>query len=152
MSHTDRFATMLRDLRGRKSITEIAKDARLSASTLYNAEAGTPVSWRSIEQAYGPLCPDEACRVALLISWALTQTEEPMALYLADQAMKSALMEEAEAISRVQMRVVGDMGRMAPDTQVEFAEFAADYARSPHTRAMARSWLQSIRDSARDVR
>lgn len=152
MHAKESFSNRLKDLRGMIPIKDLAKKAGLSATALYKAEGGEDsVSWKTIEAAYGDLCKHPAQYEELLMLWALTQSDRPVALYAAREALKSVMREEAQVISKESAAVMRELERMSVPDQRLFTAFAKHFRQSEHTRRLAEVWMECSEGWAREM-
>lgn len=143
MHAKESFSNRLKELRGAIPIKDLAKQTGLSPTALYKAEGGEDsVSWKTIETAYGDLCIHPAQYEELLMLWAMTQSERPVALYKAREALTSVMEEEAEMISKESAAVLREMELMNQPEQRLFTTFARHFRQSEHTRKITEVWME----------
>jgi hypothetical protein len=152
MNAKESFSNRLKQLRGSIPIKDLAANAGLSATALYKAEGGEDtVQWKTIEAAYGDLCKYPAQYEEILMLWAMTQSERPVALYAAREALTSVLRDEGEMISKENAAVLREMEMMTVPDQRLFVTFAGHFRRSEHTRKMAEVWVDSSEEWIREM-
>jgi transcriptional regulator with XRE-family HTH domain len=152
MQATEFFSQRLKQLRGPKlSVAELARRTGVAESALYKAEGGElTVSWKTVEKAYGDLCLSAEIYQDLLMAWAMTQSERPVALYAAKEAMTRVMEDQAQTLTTEGLAMQQQMELLAPTDQRTLVEFARHFRRSENTRQMARIWLEGVRETAMD--
>ncbi len=152
MHAKESFSNRLKELRGSTPIKDLATSAGLSATALYKAEGGEcSVAWKTIEAGYGDLCKYPAQYEELLMLWAMTQSDRPVALYAAREALTSVLKEEAETITKESAVVLREMEMMTVPDQRLFTMFSKHFRQSEHTRRMAQVWVESSEEWIREM-
>ena len=137
------FSSRLKNLRGCITIKDLAGKSGLSPTALYKAESGEDsVSRKTIEAGYGDLCKNPAQYEELLTLWAMTQSERPVALYRARQALSSVMEQEAKTLSSEKSEVITQMEMMDQSAQRIFTQFSKHFRLSEHTRKMATCWME----------
>lgn len=144
MAAKETFSKRLRELRGTKSARELADDSGVALSAIYNAESEVPVSWKTVEKAYAPLCPSQECLIHLLTLWALTQTLTPLPLYSTKDMMNSLVREEAEQITTEDAEILKEMTLMTLPDRRNLLSFAKHYRCNPAARKMVAAWMESV--------
>jgi AcrR family transcriptional regulator len=144
MSHSETFSKRLRELRGEVTIKDLAKRAGVATSALYNAEGEKPVSWKTVEKAYGPLCAGQQQIVHLLTLWALTQTSKPIGLYDLAQMMNSVVREESSKTDREDEEMLRAMSDMTLPERQTLLRFARHFAGNAATKNMVNAWMEGV--------
>lgn len=144
MTAKESFSKRLRELRGDTPIKDLAEKAGVALTALYNAEAEKPVSWKTIERAYGELCLGKEHFVHLLCLWALTQTGVPIGLYEALEMMTTCVRDEASRISKEDSEMAREMAGMTVPERRSFLEFAKHYREHPATQKMVAAWMEAV--------
>lgn len=135
---------LLKEVRGGLSIQELSRRSGVSKATLYNAEAGDPVSWAKIEKGYGDLCEGGVRIETLLAAWAVGQASEVVeAEMLEEEIHRLKEGGRGRVVSGVE-GLDGDLAKMSgPDREV-FLEFAKKYAEGRSARDLVRAWLAAV--------
>lgn len=144
MIHTETFSRRLRELRGKIPIKELAERSGVATSALYNAEGEKPVSWKTVEKAYGPLCLGQQQLVHLLTLWALTQTTKPIGLYEMAETMKTVVMEESGKTNQEDAEMLKAMATMTLPERRTLIQFARHFSANPATQRMVNAWMESV--------
>lgn len=143
MQAKESFSNRLKELRGAIAIKDLAKQTAISPTALYKAEGGQEsVSWKTIETAYGDLCKFPDQYEQLLMLWAMTQSERPVSLYRAREALTNVMREEAQLISKENASVIREMELMNQPDQRLFTQFARHFRISEHTRKITQVWME----------
>lgn len=144
MTHSETFSKRLRELRGKISIKDLAERSGVATSALYNAESEKPVSWKTVEKAYGPLCLGQEQVVHLLTLWALTQTSKPIGLYEMAEMMRTVVQEESSKTSQEDAEMLKTMADMTLPERRTLIRFAQHFSCNPATQTMVRAWMDSV--------
>lgn len=144
MTASESFSKRLRDLRGKLSAKDLAERSGVALSAIYNAESEKPVSWKTVEKAYGPLCPGREQLVHLLTLWSLTQTSTPIGLYEAAGMMKTVVQEESGKVSREDAEMIEEMQSMTLPERRNLIRFAKHYKANTATQKMVMAWMESM--------
>jgi methylthioribose-1-phosphate isomerase len=144
MAAKETFSKRLRELRGKTSAKELSESSGVALSAIYNAESEVPVSWKTVEKAYAPLCPSRESLIHLLTLWALTQTLTPLPLYSTKDMMNALVREEAEQITTEDAEILKEMALMTLPDRRSLLLFAKHYRKNPAARRMVGAWMESV--------
>ncbi|RYD49329.1 MAG: hypothetical protein EOP85_01840 [Verrucomicrobiaceae bacterium] len=153
MSAKEALSNSLKRIRGSIAVKDLAKRVGLGHTSIYKAEDPNLESplWKTIETAYGDLCssPDEY--INLLMTWAIAQSERPVAAMAARVVMDSVVRDEAHNFTSEHNSILREMELMPPADQRRFANFAKHYRRSENTRRMCDVWMESSEEWMREL-
>ena len=138
------FCNKLKQLRGPLPVEELAKQKGVAASSIYKMEQTAKVRWATVEKTYGHFFRDVHEHCQTLILWALAQTDQKVALYMAYDTTKTILKEEAEEVSRAAMDIARIIDGLNPVDRELFVRFALKFRSSEPTRTMIRAWLDAV--------
>lgn len=137
------FCQKLKQLRGRITVEELARQRGVSGSSIYKCEQTAKVTWKTVEKAYGACFKDENEYLETLALWALAQASKPSSqtavtdhVALATKTHRD-LQRDTEIMTRL-------LNALKPPERALLVRFCELFSLSCATRTLAHAWLEGL--------